>query len=103
LAGVNQREERKAFNMISTMGQGKMDLVHHHQHSVVPNAMSSLSSNPHRITSTVEMKQGNHTSMSKGGPTGNGSQSNRKNFKNMFYSPKNGREAYTEPHSKIIS
>lgn len=41
--------------------------------------------------------------MSKGGPGGNGSQSNRKNFKNMFYSPKNGREAYTEPHSKMIS
>ena len=45
LAGVNQREERKAFNMISSMGQGKMELMHHHQHSVIPNAMSSLSSN----------------------------------------------------------
>ena len=46
LAGVNQREERKAFNMISTIGQGKVDLMHHHnQHGVGPNAMSSLSSN----------------------------------------------------------
>ena len=63
--------------------------------------MSSLSNNHQRITATVEIKQGNATSMSKGGP--NGSQSNRKNFKQMFYSPKNGREAFTEPHSKMIS
>ena len=104
LAGVNQREERKAFNMISTIGQGKVDLMHHHnQHGVAANAMSSLSSNQNRITGNIEMKQGNVTSMSKGGPTGNGSQSNRKNFKNMFYSPKNGRDAFTEPHSKMIS
>jgi hypothetical protein len=104
LAGVNQREERKAFNMISTIGQGKVDLMHHHnQHGVASNAMSSLSSNQNRITGNIEMKQGNLTSMSKGGPSGNGSQSNRKNFKNMFYSPKNGREAFTEPHSKMIS
>jgi hypothetical protein len=27
----------------------------------------------------------------------------RKNFKNMFYSPKGNREAYTEPHSKVVS
>lgn len=27
----------------------------------------------------------------------------RKNFKNMFYSPKNNREIYTEPHSKFPS
>jgi hypothetical protein len=62
LAGVNQREERKALNMISTIGQGKVELLqHHHQHSVVPpqNAMSSLSTNHQRIAATVEMKQGN--------------------------------------------
>lgn len=29
--------------------------------------------------------------------------SKRKNFKNMFYSPKGGRDAYTEPHSKFPS
>lgn len=27
----------------------------------------------------------------------------RKNFKNIFYSPKNNRDAFTEPHSKIPS
>jgi hypothetical protein len=59
--------------MISSMGQGKVELMHHHQHSVIPNAMSSLSSNQQRIAGTIEMKQGNHTSMSKGGPSGNGS------------------------------
>jgi hypothetical protein len=53
--------------MISSIGQGKVELMHHH------NAMSSLSSNQQRITGTVEMKQGNHTSMSKGVPAGNGS------------------------------
>jgi hypothetical protein len=90
--------------MISTMGQGKVELIHHqHQHSVIPNAMSSLSTTQQRITSGVEIHKGPHTSMSKGGHTDSGSQSNRKNFKNMFYSPKNGREAFTEPHSKMIS
>lgn len=82
-------------------------LHHHNQHSVIPvtsNAMSSLSTNTNqRITATVEMngsKQGgNSTSMSK-----SGNNTNRKNFKNMFYSPKNGgRDAITEPHSKMIS
>lgn len=29
----------------------------------------------------------------------------RKNFKNIFYSPKsgNGKDAFTEPHSKVVS
>ena len=30
-------------------------------------------------------------------------QGKRKNFKNMFYSPKGGRDAFTEPHSKYPS
>ena len=86
------------------MGQGKVDLMHHQQqHSAKSNAMSSLSNTQQRIAGTVEIHKGPHSSMSKGGPADNGSQSNRKNFKNMFYSPKNGRDAYTEPHSKMIS
>lgn len=100
---ANQREERKALNMISTLG-GKNDLLHQANHTNPAN-ISSLSQNQ-RITATVELsKQGGSsiTNMTTGSNAGNGANSKRKNFKNMFYSPKNNRDAFTEPHSKLAS
>lgn len=38
---ANQREERKALNMISTLG--KNELMHHHHQSGIPANISSLS------------------------------------------------------------
>jgi hypothetical protein len=89
---ANQREERKALNMISTLGK-TTELLQ------PATNISSLSQNQ-RVTATVELtKQAN--SITSTGNTG-GNNTKRKNFKNMFYSPKNNnREAYTEPHSKL--
>lgn len=98
---ANQREERKALNMISTLG-GKNELLHQANHTNPAN-ISSLSQNQ-RITATVELsKQGGSsiTNMTTGSNAG--ANSKRKNFKNMFYSPKNNRDAFTEPHSKLAS
>lgn len=93
---ANQREERKALNMISTIGKNEI-LHHHNHHSGAPTNMSSLSQNQ-RVAATIELpKQGNSAVTNAGG------NSKRKNFKNMFYSPKNNRDAYTEPHSKLVS
>jgi hypothetical protein len=78
---ANQREERKALNMINTFN--KNELISHHgpgSHHMGP---SALSSNNQRVTATVEIIK-NPTSMSN-----MGNNSKRKNFKNMFYSPKN--------------
>lgn len=89
---ANQREERKALKMISTLHTN-------------PANISSLSQN-NRITATVELsKHGGSsiTNMTTGSNAGNGANSKRKNFKNMFYSPKNNRDAFTEPHSKLAS
>ena len=66
---VNQREERKALNMISN----------------IPN------------------KTENQSSLSQNQRIETLKQSKRKNFKNMFYSPKNNRDVFTEPHSKVAS
>jgi len=93
---ANQREERKALNMINTFN--KNELISHHGPNSHHMGPSALSSNNQRVTATVEIIK-NPTSMSN-----MGNNSKRKNFKNMFYSPKNqNREAYTEPHSKMIS
>lgn len=93
---ANQREERKALNMINTFN--KNELISHHAPSSLHHGPSALSSNNQRVTATVEIIK-NPTSMSN-----MGNNSKRKNFKNMFYSPKNqNRDAFTEPHSKIIS
>jgi hypothetical protein len=91
---ANQREEKKALNMISTLGKNEM-LHHHHQLHGASN-ISSLSQNQ-RVTATVEIvKQGSTINSTVSG-SNNGANSKRKNFKNMFYSPKNNREAFTEP------
>ena len=82
--------------MISTFN--KNELMHGPHNHHMP---SALSSNNQRVTATVNIIK-NTTSMSNANATGNNTK--RKNFKNMFYSPKNhNREAYTEPHSKMIS
>jgi hypothetical protein len=79
--------------MISTFN--KNELMAHHSGGNPP---SALSSNNQRVTATVEIIK-NPTAMSNAG-----NNSKRKTFKNIFYSPKNqNREAYTEPHSKMIS
>lgn len=52
----------------------------------------------------MKKQAGNTITMVSGSNNGTGgNNTKRKQFKNMFYSPKNNREAYTEPHSKIVS
>jgi hypothetical protein len=86
--------------MISNLG-GKNELLHHGASGHAnPVNISSLSQNQ-RVTATVEIsKQTINTTVGSNA----GGNSKRKNFKNMFYSPKNNnRDAFTEPHSKLAS
>ena len=76
-AGVNQREERKALNMMSHLNNQLPQQV------MIPNRVG----NHQQDFASIQQQQ----------------QTKRKNFKNMFYSPKGDRDAYTEPHSKYPS
>ena len=81
---ANQREERQALNMISNISKKGEILI---QTSC---GISQLSQKG--IPTKSEMNSINSSNTQK-----------RKNFKNMFYSPKGNREAFTEPHSKVVS
>jgi hypothetical protein len=83
---VNQREERQALNMISNINNKKTDLL-----NLAPSSQCSQASKVSNIQPRSEF-----TSIQQ-------QTQKRKNFKNMFYSPKGGREAFTEPHSKVPS
>lgn len=104
---ANQREERKALNMVSTLGKNDL-LGGHHHHGGMPVNISSLSQNQ-RVAANVELtKQANSIASTINGSYNGGATSGntkRKNFKNMFYSPKNNNRetAFTEPQSKIAS
>jgi len=77
-------------------------MLHHHHQLHGASNISSLSQNQ-RVTATVEIvKQGSTINSTVSG-SNNGANSKRKNVKNMFYSPKNNREAFTEPQSKLAS
>ncbi|CDW78202.1 protein kinase domain containing protein [Stylonychia lemnae] len=90
---VNQREERKALNMMSNINQNQ----HQQQNS------SSLSQNNRMSQNQIMNHQQQRINGQEFVSIQQQASSKRKNFKNMFYSPKGGRDAFTEPHSKYPS
>lgn len=86
---ANQREERQALNMISNISKKGDILIQ----TSGGGGMSQLSHNQKGVSTKAEFNSLTNSSNTQ----------KRKNFKNMFYSPKGGRDAYTEPHSKVVS